>query len=118
MKTRRTRIAQTIADKTLKSGSSKKLNQEIAAYLLAERRVGDLDSILRDVQADWAEAGVIEVIASSAHELSAANKADIKKQVAKLYPAANKIIVTHVEDPEVIGSVRLELPNQQLDMSV
>ena len=118
MKTRRTRISQTIADKTLKSGSKKKSAEEIAAYLLSEGRVSDLDSIMRDVQADWAEAGVIEVIASSAHDLSAENKADIKKEVSKIYPSANRIIITHVEDPEVIGGIRLNLPNQQLDLSV
>ena len=118
MKTRRSRIAQTIADKTIKSGATKGLSDEIAAYLLTERRVSDLDSILRDVQEDWAEAGIIEVIASSAHELSPGTTADIKKQVAKIYPSASKIIVTHVTDPEVIGGVRLNLPNQQLDLSV
>lgn len=118
MKTRRTRIAYTIADKTLKSGSTRSLSEQIAAYLLAERRVGDLDSILRDVQADWAKSGTVEVIASSAHQLSSATEAQITAQVTKLYPAANKIIVTHVEDPELIGGVRLNLPNQQLDLSV
>lgn len=118
MKTRRTRIAQTIADRTLKSGSSKKLSQEIAAYLLAERRVSELDSVLRDVQADWAEAGYVEVIARSAHSLTAATKAEIAEQVKSLYPSAKKIIVTEVADPDVIGGVRLDLANQQLDLSI
>lgn len=118
MKTRRTRISQAIADKTLSSGSSKKLSNEIAAYLLSERRVGDLDSILRDVQADWAEAGVVEVVASSAHELNSKTDADITKQVTKIYPSAKRIIVTHVHDPEIVGGVRLNMPNQQLDLSV
>ncbi len=118
MKTPRTRIAQTIADMTLKSGSSKKLSQEIAAYLLGERRVNELDSVLRDVQADWAEAGFVEVVASSAFPLSAATKADITKQIQKLYPNAKQIIVTEAHDPEVIGGVKLALANQQLDLTI
>ena len=118
MKTPRTRIASTIAERTLQKGLSKRLSQEVAAYLLSERRVNELDSILRDVQADWAQAGYVEVIASSAHPLTAANKADITKQIKRLYPSASKIIVTEVHDPEVIGSVRLSLADRLLDLSI
>lgn len=118
MKTPRTRIAATIASQTLKNGVSKKLSREVAAYLLSERRVNDLDSVLRDVQADWAAAGYVEVIASSAHPLTAGVKADIIKRIKQLYPAARRIIVTEAHDPGVIGGLRLRLANQQLDLSV
>lgn len=118
MKTPRTKIASTIADRTLKSGHSTSLAKEIAAYLLAEGRVGELDSILRDVQADWAEAGYVEVLAATAFPLSADVRTSITNQVKSLYPDAKQVIVTEVPDPEVIGGVRLSLANQQLDLSV
>jgi F0F1-type ATP synthase delta subunit len=118
MKARRTRISQAIADKTLKSGASKHYGREIAAYLLSERRTGQLDSIMRDVQGDWARAGLVEVIASSAHPLSAAVRRDITGRIRGLYPKARKIVVTEVHDPDVIGGVRLNLADQQLDLTV
>jgi F0F1-type ATP synthase delta subunit len=118
MKASRTKLAQAIADHTLKTGASKSLSREVAAYLLSERRVNELDSVLRDVQADWAAAGFVEVIASSAHPLTAAAKADITRQVKRLYPAAKRIIVTEVHDPAIIGGVRLNVANRQLDLSV
>ncbi len=118
MKAPRTRLAQTIADRSLKNGASKALSREVAAYLLSEGRVNELDSVLRDVQADWAEAGFVEVIASSAHLLTDDVKTEITSQVKTLYPEAKKIIVTETHDPAVIGGVRLELANQQLDLSV
>jgi len=118
MKTSRTRIAHTIADRTLSGSSKKKLSQEVAAYLLTERRVGELDSLLRDVQADWAEAGYVEVLAASAYPLSAATKADIEKRIKPLYPNAKRIIVTEVHDTNVIGGVCLSLANQQLDLTI
>jgi F0F1-type ATP synthase delta subunit len=118
MKTSRTRIAHTIADRAMHGSSKKKLSQEVAAYLLSERRVGDLASLLRDVQADWAEAGFVEVLATSAHPLDAAVKANIEKRIKPLYPNAKRIIVTEVHDPAVIGGVRLSLANQQLDLSI
>lgn len=118
MKTPRTRIAQVIADRTLKGGSDDKLVREVAAYILAERRVGELNSLMRDVQEDWAQAGQVEVIASSAYPLSPEVRRDIEAQVTSLYPNARRIIVTEVLDPDVIGGVRLRLANQQLDLSV
>lgn len=118
MKTPRTKIASTIADRTLKGGSSAGLAKEVAAYLLAEGRVGELDSVLRDVQADWAKAGYVEVLAASAFPLSADVRTNITKQVKSIYPDAKQVIVTEVPDPQVIGGVRLSLANQQLDLSV
>jgi F-type H+-transporting ATPase subunit delta len=118
MKAPRTKIANTIADRSLKGTDSASLAKEVAAYLLSEGRVGELDSILRDVQADWADAGFVEVLAASAHPLSSDVKANITKQIKSLYPDAKQVIVTEVLDPEVIGGVRLSLANQQLDLSV
>ncbi len=118
MKQRRAKIAGTIADKTLKNGVSRPFSKQIAAYLLSERRVNELDSIVRDVQADWAGAGYVEVIASSAHPLTAAVRADIKRQIKQLYPAAKQVIITEVRDPELIGGVRLNLADRQLDLSL
>jgi F0F1-type ATP synthase delta subunit len=118
VKTPRTRIAQTIAAQTLDSGINKDAAKEVAAYLLGEGRVNELDSVMRDVQAAWADAGFVEVIASSAHPLTESIKADITKQVKQLYPNAQQIMVTEHHDQDVIGGVRLSLANQQLDLSV
>ena len=118
MKTPRRHIARIISAKTLKSGMTKKLANEIAAYLLAERRVNELDSVMRDVQSDWAEAGIVEVTATSAHDLPAAAKSEITKRSKQIYPSASKIIITEAREPEVIGGVQLSWPNQQLDFSI
>jgi F0F1-type ATP synthase delta subunit len=118
MKTSRTRIAGAVADHTLKNGVSKAYATEVAALLLTERRVGDLDSLLRDVQADWAQNGYVEVLARSAHELPKATKKDIASQMQTLYPAAKKVVVTEVHDPSIIGGVQISLSDKQLDLSV
>lgn len=118
MKAPRTRLAGIIAERTLEKEDSKHLSKEVAAYLLSERRVSELDSILRDVQSDWAKAGFVEVIASSAHPLTDELRSEITSQIKSLYPSAKQILVTEKRDPEVIGGVRLSLANQQLDLSV
>jgi F0F1-type ATP synthase delta subunit len=118
MKARRTRIARVIADQSLKSGVSRKLAREIAAYLMSEHRTSEVDSIVRDVQADWAEAGQVEVIVSSAHPLTAAARTEARQQAKRLYPKAKRIVVTENIDPGLIGGVRLSFADRQLDLSL
>ena len=118
MKTPRFDIASTIAAHTYHEGSSKEYARQIAAMLLVEGRVGELDSILRDIQADWALHGYVEVLARSAHPLSQATKDEIADRVRTLYPKAEKIVVTEVADPSVVGGVQINLADKQLDLSV
>lgn len=118
MKASRSRLAAIIAERSEQPASAKALGQEIAAYLLAEGRTGELDSILRDVMQYRADNGIVEVVAVDAHPLSDAVRVDISSVVRGLYPAAKQIIISEELDASVIGGVRLELANQQLDLSV
>ncbi|MEO6761469.1 MAG: F0F1 ATP synthase subunit delta [Candidatus Saccharimonadales bacterium] len=117
-KTSRTRIASVIADHTLRHGGSEQYAKEIAAYLISERRVDGLDSIMRDVMDDWSKVGHLEVLAFSAHPLTPALKDQITEQIRAVSSAAKDIIITEVYDAKVIGGVRLRLANRQLDLSV
>ena len=90
----------------------------VASYLLENRRTGELDSILRDISADWARIGYVEVIARSAHALDDVTKQNIAAQIKGLYPQAEQVVVTEIADPTVIGGVRISVADQQLDLSV
>jgi F0F1-type ATP synthase delta subunit len=118
MKQPRTKIARLVAEKTLHKRSPKRFSRELAAYLLSEHRVNELDSLLRDVQHDWAEAGYVEILARSARPLTVAVKTDIKRRIKQIYPKARRITVTEIHDPTVVGGARLQLADQQLDISV
>lgn len=118
MKTPRTRIAATVSDQTLQQGVSQDYAREVAAYLLSEHRVGELESLLRDVQADWATKGYVEVLARSAYPLTENVKRDIEQRVRPLFPAATKVVVTGIPDADVIGGVQVQLADRQLDLSV
>jgi F0F1-type ATP synthase delta subunit len=115
----RHRVAQVLADSSLKSGlDEKRFSRSIAAYLLETGRTGELQSLLRDISEARSEHGVVEVVAVSAHPLSAAARAELEQFVKGLRPDADKIIITLQPDPSVLGGVRLELPHRQLDMTV
>jgi F0F1-type ATP synthase delta subunit len=118
MKASRQRIAKVIADNTLRDGNNKRLASQIAAYLLSEGRTEDLSSIVRDVQDNWAKSGYVEVNAISAFPLDNTVRSEIKNEVKNVYKDAREVIITETIEPEVVGGVRLELPNYQLDLSI
>lgn len=113
----RTTVAAIIAEK-LGHTPAGKLSEEVAAYLLSENRVGELGSLLRDIQQQRADSGVVEVAAVSARPLDDKARRDIEAQVKALYPVAKDVIIDEQLDPEVVGGVRLELANEQLDLSI
>lgn len=118
MKVSRARIADVIAEDSLKKGFNKDEARSIAAYLLDGKRTHELDSLLRDIRDTWAEHGFVEVTATCAHELSGEAREDVTAEVRKLYPNARKIEIVEVIDPSIVGGVRIEFANRQLDLSV
>lgn len=124
-KVSRLKIASAVADKIdLAKTSQADLSREIAAYLLETRRTSELASLMRDLMQVRADRGIVEVTAVTAHPLGAAVRTDIVKKIqthlltAAGAPAASKLIISQQLDPSVVGGVRLELANQQLDLSV
>lgn len=118
MKVSRLRIAHLIAEDSLKKGFSKTEARSIAAYLMSNRRTAELDSLLRDIRDAWAQHGFIEVTAACAHKLSEKVRQDVTAEVRKLYPAAKHIVIVEKLDQSVIGGVRIEFANRQLDLSI
>lgn len=114
----RSQVAAIIGARSLEDVPAAELANEIAAYLLAERRTSQLESLLRDILEYRAGHGIVEVQATYAHELDDTIRRDIKAQVQELYPAAKTIIISEHLDASVIGGIRLELANQQFEASV
>lgn len=117
MKAPRNAVAKVINQK-LSTADSKKAAQDIAGYLLAEKRVGELDSLMRDIQQLRAEQGTLEVTALSAHELDKHSLEEIKTLLNKKFPGTKKIIINQILDADVVGGVRLVMANDQLDLSI
>lgn len=94
--------------------SGKRLSEMLASYLVQNRRTGELDSIMREVMRQReAKSGSVEVTATSAFKLNEATK----KAISSLLGGDNTII-NEVIDPEMLGGVRLETSEKQLDLTV
>jgi F0F1-type ATP synthase delta subunit len=111
-------LSKVVADLSLKRGASDKhLAKSIAAYLLEERRVNELESLLRDVQKAWANKGHVDVLARIARPLSDTTYKQLAIPFNQVYSSAKTVNVTPIVDPEVIGGASLELGEQRLDIS-
>ena len=123
MKTPRHVVASALTDRINHGAAAtpqarRKLADEIAAYLLDNKRSGDLDSLLRDIMQQRADGGIVELTAVSAFPLADEVRTDIEQQVRSLYPKVKQIIISERLDTSVVAGVKLEFANQQLDLTV
>lgn len=118
MKPSRHKVASIISQKSLSGNLSRKTIKELAAYLISTGRTNDLSSIMRDVNELWAEEGVIEVQVTTAHKLSPRLIVETNRIVKKTYPRAHKIEIIEQINPDLIGGIKLEFANKQLDLSL
>jgi F0F1-type ATP synthase delta subunit len=118
MNSQRHHLAETIAKRTMEISNTHKLAQEIAAYLLHEGQVSELESLMRDVIAYRAEHGIVEAYAESARPLTQEVVDDIRAMLHQEYPHAKKFQIDEIEQPELIGGIKVELPDEHLDLSV
>ena len=94
--------------------SQAKAAKATAQYLVHERRSSELDAIMREVQkVRCEENGITEVNLTSAFPLST----HVKKALTK-FIANNKTITNEVIDKSVLGGVRMETSETQLDLTV
>ncbi|MBI1856750.1 F0F1 ATP synthase subunit delta [Candidatus Saccharibacteria bacterium] len=120
MKASRHSLAEAIAERTLKldARDSGKLAQEIAAYLIAEHRTVELESILRDIMQYRSDRGVLEAEMVTAYDVEDLVLQDVKQLLRASYPDVKAVHVGKRLDRSVIGGLRIDMANQQLDMTV
>lgn len=114
----RKELAHIIGEKTLHITDPEALAASVAAYLASSAQTFDIDSLVRDVMQYRQERGVVEAVAVSAHELDDRVLADVEQLLQEHFPAAKSILVDTRIDPDVIGGIRIELPQETLDLSI
>ena len=118
MRTPRHILAKAIAERTLHITDNKLLAREIAAYLLEERRTNELESILRDIMQFRGAHGVLEATIISTNDISGSVQDEVKQLLSAAYPNTKTIHISHRQDASVIGGLRIDMANEQLDLTV
>lgn len=114
MRAKREDIAKAVLKILDESQDSKRAAQAIASYLIAERRTGELDSLLRDLEAHrFDEDGVLEVHATSAFPLSE----EVKRQIEELFEA-REVVIHEEQNKALLGGVKVRALDKVADFSV
>lgn len=114
----RRHLAEIIGERTLHVRDTKALAQEIAAYLLETRQTAELESLVRDVMEFRTQHGVVEAVAVSAHDISDETVKDISAILKREHPKAKSVRIIQRIDPNVVGGVRVDMANEQLNLTV
>ncbi len=89
------------------------LARAVAAYLIQERRSSELDVIMREVnRLREQQANIVEATVTTASPLNQ----KIVQQIKQLL--GDKVIVNNIIDKKVIGGVRVETSDLNLDLTV
>lgn len=111
-------LADEIAER-IKSNKTRGLASSVAAYLVEAGKTAEINSLERDIMQQRADkTGTLEVTAITAHKLGQKELDAIARKIMKTDTSAKAVIVNQVIDKSVSGGVRLEFPNQLLDLSV
>jgi len=112
------KLAQIVEGKLSKSTSNSALAKQIASYLIETRQTQHLASLMREVMAIRAEAGVIEINAVSAFNLEQKVKNELNLLIKREYPKAKKVMLDQKIDVDLVGGVRLDMPSEQLNLTI
>ena len=118
MRIHRAELAAVIGEHTLHETDIKRLAVAVAAYLMDQKSIGELEPLMRDVMAYRQAHGVYEADVTSAHELSQDALHEVERIIKERYPDAKHIFTHDDLDASIIGGLKITLPHEQLDMSV
>ncbi len=114
---KRKELAKVLTPMIHKSSDPAKLARQIARYLVEQRRTNDVDGLMRDIIALREQDGTVEVTVTSAFPLSQQLKRDIRSLITRSRKDAT-VIINEVVDPSVIGGMKVETSEQQLDITI
>ena len=110
-------IAQYAATQLTKSDERSTFILQLAAYLVTTRRTKELSLIIRDIQFYLSEAGSVSGSITSATELTLETKKAIETYI-KQQTGATTVALDSLIDPSVIGGVKVNIPDYELDATV
>lgn len=92
--------------------------RELGAYLIESRRQRELELIVRDIETALLGTGIAIASTTSARALSEAAKRDVIDMIKTNYDGVTQVLLREQIDSSVIGGVKIELPDRQLDATV
>ena len=113
----RRKIASYIAQQLIDGHSQTATIKHLAAFLIDNRRTKEVQLVVRDIEFELQNRGVILAEVTTASALTEATRAEIVKLVGS-HADPGKIQLRQFVDPDVIGGVRIDIPGKRLDATI
>ncbi len=113
----RRKIAGYIADRLLSTRDDGAVINELAGYLIDSKRTKELELVVRDVEYELQNRGVVLARVTSASDLTKTTE-DAVKQLVQDNSGASKVYLKQFIDPGLIGGFRVDLPGHRLDATI
>ena len=98
-----------VADKTVL--------QQLAAYIVDEGLVREVDLIVDEIEAECAARGSVVADVASAHAFDDASRSQLKQFIAGA-TGATSVVLRETTDTQLIGGVVIETPGKYFDSSI
>ena len=113
----RRNIASYIAKRLIDGGSQVATIRQLAAFLIDNRRTKEVELIIRDIEFELQNRGVILAEVTTADALSEATRKEVERLVGQ-HADPGRIQLRQFIDPAVIGGVRIDIPGKRLDATI
>ena len=114
----RRKLAEHTAKRLANGDPTNGVMRELAAYLIESRREKEAELIVRDVENALLAKGTAVATVVSARKLADDAKKALREFISSQYSGVKTVELREKVDSSLIGGVRLELPDRQLDASV
>lgn len=109
-------MASYIANGLIEGRDTKQLFLQLAGYLVDSRRTKELSLIVRDIEYNLSEKGIVQGEVISAFELTAETVKALETLV-KDKTNASQVSLSTLVNPSVLGGVKITIPGHELDQT-
>jgi len=113
----RRKITSYIAQQLVDGCDEKDLVLQLASFLIDNRRIKEIELIIRDIEYELKERGIVLARVTSAFDLAESTKNAIT-QLIKDETGAKQVQLDQFVEPKVLGGVRVDLPGLQFDGTI
>ncbi len=113
----RRKIASYIAERLISDDSQIAAIRQLAAFLIDNRRTKEVQLIVRDIEFELQNRGIILAEVTTATDLTDATRKEIERLVGE-HADPGRIQLRQFIDPTVIGGVRIDIPGKRLDATI
>lgn len=109
----RRKIARYVADTVAQGSVPETVVRELAAYVIESGRERELELIVRAIEDELEQRGVVVATVTSARPIDDTLRGELARQID-----GKEVRLREIVEPGVIGGVRVQTPSRQMDATI